>query len=267
MQNSLPSGSARTAQPGPSAWRRSASSAAPRCSARSIWASRMEWVGHRSKWIRFLAVLPSGTRLNRRPGWPGHSVTRIESWAAVSPGRICRPRSSDQKEASVYGSNASKVISCISSGTESESSMGTHSRASSAAGPRAYPVSLIQLSANSVGAAKETSPYDSPPVTQKSGRRVSPTAGLVRTWAGTARSGWGTRLSIPRRADQLSSSLTRSATRASSFSGTSGKSLLTKATAPEGSGSSRTHPAGSTRSGRTIWSQADQEVETCESSR
>jgi hypothetical protein len=69
--------------------------------------------------------------------------------------------------------------------------MGTHSRASSAAGPRAYPVSLIQLSANSVGAAKETSPYDSPPVTQKSGRRVSPTAGLVRTWAGDGPVGLG----------------------------------------------------------------------------
>jgi hypothetical protein len=36
MQNSFPSGSAKTTQPGPSGWTRSASWTAPRCSARSI---------------------------------------------------------------------------------------------------------------------------------------------------------------------------------------------------------------------------------------
>jgi deazaflavin-dependent oxidoreductase (nitroreductase family) len=68
MQNSFPSGSANTTHPVPSARRRSSTTTAPRRVARSTCSSRLVDVGQRSKWIRFLAVFPSGTRRNNSPG-------------------------------------------------------------------------------------------------------------------------------------------------------------------------------------------------------
>ncbi len=68
MQNSFPSGSASTTPPVPSARRRSSSTTAPRRVARSICSSRLVEVGHRSKWMRFFAVFPSGTRRNNNLG-------------------------------------------------------------------------------------------------------------------------------------------------------------------------------------------------------
>ncbi|PWS46981.1 hypothetical protein DLE01_32585 [Streptomyces sp. FT05W] len=61
-QNSLPSGSARTAQPEPSGFRRSSTRVAPRPVSRSTSGSR-EVSGRRHRWTRFLTVLASGTWL------------------------------------------------------------------------------------------------------------------------------------------------------------------------------------------------------------
>ncbi|RQX10500.1 hypothetical protein DLJ58_11210 [Micromonospora arida] len=60
-QNSFPSGSARTAQPVPSARRRSATMVAPRPSTRSTSSSRVRSIGSRQTWSRFLVTLSSGT--------------------------------------------------------------------------------------------------------------------------------------------------------------------------------------------------------------
>jgi glutamine synthetase len=73
-QNSLPSGSARTAQPRKvSGSRRSSTIVAPRARRRSTSSSRVRSVGTMSRWRRFFTVLPSGTRTNSSPvglsGW------------------------------------------------------------------------------------------------------------------------------------------------------------------------------------------------------
>ncbi|PTU55133.1 hypothetical protein DBB34_15455 [Sphaerisporangium cinnabarinum] len=65
MQNSLPSGSARTTQPPPSGVRRSATWVAPSASRRSTSSSRDPSVGRRSRWTRFFSCLSSGTSTNR----------------------------------------------------------------------------------------------------------------------------------------------------------------------------------------------------------
>ncbi|RUL91793.1 hypothetical protein EG812_17670 [Verrucosispora sp. FIM060022] len=111
-QNSLPSGSARTAQPVPSGRRWSSISTAPRPSSRSTSSSRVRSVGCRSRCTRFFAVLPSGTRWN---SIPPSAISAPDSRAhSGSPGLLsgsCRmPVASAQKVAMANGSAQSKSI-------------------------------------------------------------------------------------------------------------------------------------------------------------
>ncbi|RSS51992.1 hypothetical protein EF909_32285 [Streptomyces sp. WAC01280] len=86
-QNSLPSGSARVAQPVPSAFRRSSSRVAPKASSRLISSSRVRSCGWRSRWTRFFPDFPSGTWMKRRLT-PADSTT-----ASGSPGKSSAPSS------------------------------------------------------------------------------------------------------------------------------------------------------------------------------
>ncbi|PYC71879.1 hypothetical protein C7C46_26380 [Streptomyces tateyamensis] len=79
-QNSLPSGSARVAQPVPSGLRWSATRVAPRASRRATSSSRVRSCGWRSRWTRFLTVFGSGTVTNSSAA-PG-----VSSTASGSPG-------------------------------------------------------------------------------------------------------------------------------------------------------------------------------------
>jgi hypothetical protein len=66
MQNSLPSGSASVTQPvpGPCWSRRSWTRVAPAANSRSTYSFMVRSVGQRSKWTRFLTVLPAGSSMN-----------------------------------------------------------------------------------------------------------------------------------------------------------------------------------------------------------
>jgi hypothetical protein len=66
MQNSLPSGSASTTHPVPSALRRSATTAAPSSVSRASSASRVPSTGRKSRWILFLICFTSGTSMKSR---------------------------------------------------------------------------------------------------------------------------------------------------------------------------------------------------------
>ncbi|RLP91729.1 hypothetical protein EAD98_23090 [Micromonospora sp. CV4] len=102
-QNSFPSGSASTAQPVPSAFRRSATMVAPRPSTRSISSSRVRSTGSRQMCSRFLVTLSSGTAWKNRFGVASSGGS---SAASGSPGTSsgCRayPSTEDQKPARAY---------------------------------------------------------------------------------------------------------------------------------------------------------------------
>ncbi|TXS57353.1 hypothetical protein EAO77_15695, partial [Streptomyces sp. t39] len=84
-QNSLPAGSARTAQPLPFGLRRSSTRRAPRAVRRSTSASRVP-SGWRSRWMRFFRVFASGTRMNRSVGRPSGTARATSSSPGSSTG-------------------------------------------------------------------------------------------------------------------------------------------------------------------------------------
>ncbi|AZM53851.1 hypothetical protein DMA15_15755 [Streptomyces sp. WAC 01529] len=94
-QNSLPSGSARTAQPRPVGLRWSSTSFAPSARMRSTSSSRVRSWGWRSTCSRFLTVFASGTVTKRRV-MPS-AVTRASGSPGKSSSAIEPPRTSAQK--------------------------------------------------------------------------------------------------------------------------------------------------------------------------
>ncbi|KAB1930707.1 hypothetical protein F8271_27525 [Micromonospora sp. ALFpr18c] len=102
-QNSLPSGSASTAQPVPSERRRSTTMLAPRPSTRSTSSSLVRSTGSRQMCSRFLVTLSSGTSWKNRFAVASSGGSRA---ASGSPGKSseCRayPSTSAQKPARAY---------------------------------------------------------------------------------------------------------------------------------------------------------------------
>ncbi|PVC71647.1 hypothetical protein DBP18_16275 [Streptomyces sp. CS081A] len=96
-QNSLPSGSARVAQPVPSGFRRSSRRVAPSPISRSTSSSRVRSCGWRSRWTRFFAAFGSGTWMKRREA-PGDS-TSASSSPGSSSSETLESRTCAQKEA------------------------------------------------------------------------------------------------------------------------------------------------------------------------
>ncbi|AYY13361.1 hypothetical protein EF847_12325 [Actinobacteria bacterium YIM 96077] len=107
-QNSLPSGSARTAQPVPSSLRRSSTIVAPLRSSSATSCSR-SWCGRRHRWRRFFTVLGSGTEMNSS-SCASSSITPTSSSPGSLSGWIGRPSTCDQKVASRYGSAQSTAM-------------------------------------------------------------------------------------------------------------------------------------------------------------
>ncbi|AVT37600.1 hypothetical protein C6W10_15255 [Plantactinospora sp. BB1] len=109
-QNSLPSGSASTAQPVPSGRRWSATRVAPSPKSRSTSSSRVRSAGCRQMCSRFLPDLPSGTRWKKTCGLTPSGDSRvISSSPGWSSGRRDRSSTWAQKLASRYVSAQSKL--------------------------------------------------------------------------------------------------------------------------------------------------------------
>ncbi|THV40494.1 hypothetical protein FAB82_14575 [Glycomyces buryatensis] len=111
MQNSLPSGSARTTQPLPSSVRWSATRWAPMPMSRSTSSLRVV-SGPRSRWTRFLSCFDSGTLMKSRLTCPEGSTRRLSSSSGPFgySGSSAKPVTCSQNFESAWESRASKVI-------------------------------------------------------------------------------------------------------------------------------------------------------------